>query len=164
MGRAALSERHYWDTCAWLDMLHEPPPPAPIGPMRTMWGAVERGGLEVLFSPITLTECLFHAPGNPRPFLDPHPADVLFDAAGVMLVQVDRVIGERSRTLRRQHNLSAPDSIHLACAIENNADLFITRDGGVLTKLPTLFRKDGRPLAISTPAAALGGPLFMAKQ
>lgn len=156
-----MTERHYWDTCTWLDLLHEPGPPAPMGPMRTMWGAVERGALEVLFSPITLTECLFHSAGDRRPYTDPHPSDALFDATGVVLVQVDRVIGERSRTLRRQHNLKAPDAIHLACALEHNVDHFVTRDRDA--SLPTLFRKDGKPLTISTPAEALGGPLFRGK-
>jgi predicted nucleic acid-binding protein len=154
-----LSERHYWDTCAWIDLISEPAPPAPMGPMRTMWGSVERGALEVLFSPITLTECLFRAKGDARPFTDPHPSDELFHADGVVLVQVDRVIGERSRTLRRLHNLKAPDAIHLACALEHNVDHFITRDRDV--NLPTLYRKDGKPLTISTPKEALGGPLFV---
>jgi len=153
-----LTERHYWDTCTWLDLVHEPPPPAPIGPMRMIWGAVERGALEVLFSPITLTECLFRNAGDKRPFTDPHPLDAIFDASGVVLVQVDRVIGERSRQLRRQYNLLAPDAIHLACALEHNVDQFVTRDKDA--KLPTLYRKDGQPLTISTPSETLGGPLF----
>jgi predicted nucleic acid-binding protein len=156
VGHAALSERHYWDTCAWFDLLEEPPPPATTGPMRTMWGMVERGGLEVLFSPITLTECLFRADGQGRPYADPHASDELFNAGGMVLVQVDRMIGERSRTLRRLHNLKAPDAIHLACAIEHNVDHFVTRDK---LKLPTLYRKDGRPLTISTPSEVLMGPL-----
>lgn len=129
-----------------------------MGPMRTMWGVVERGGLEVLFSPITLTECLFQRPGQARPFDEPHPFDDVFYASGVLLVQVDRIIGEQSRALRRQYKLKAPDALHLACALEHNADHFVTRDKDA--SVPTLFRKDGKPLTVSTPAEALGGPLF----
>lgn len=150
-----MSERHYWDTCAWIDLLGEAKLPT-AGPMRTLWGQLERGHLEVMFSAITLTECLFRAEGQKRPFADPHPADDLFVASGVILVQVDRVIGERSRTLRRLHNLEAPDAIHLACAIEHNADHFVTDDK---MKVPTLYRKDGRPLTVSTPRDVLLGPL-----
>jgi predicted nucleic acid-binding protein len=155
-----LTERHYWDTCAWIDLINEPT--EPTGPMRTMWIAVERGGLEVLYSPITLAECLFRKEGDERPFLDPHPSDELFDASGVIPVQVDRTIGERARSLRRQRNLSTPDAIHVACAIEHNVAQLVTRDGSVLTRLGGLYRRDGQPLVISTPAEALGGPLFKA--
>lgn len=156
-----MSERHYWDTCAWIDLINEPA--APIGPMRTMWGSVERGGLEVLFSPITLAECLFRADGEERPYTDPHPSDELFDASGVIPVQVDRVIGEAARSLRRRHNLSTPDAIHVACAAEYSVTQLVTRDGSVLTKLPRLYCKDGSVLVISTPREALGGPLFQGR-
>ena len=151
-----MTERHYWDTCAWLDLLAETKVPAASRPMHTMWGMVERGGLEVLFSPITLTECLFRAEGEDRPYTDPHPSDELFNATGVVLVQVDREIGELSRSLRRLHNVKAPDALHLACAIRHNVDHFVTRDK---LKVPTLYRKDGRRLTISTPADVLMGPL-----
>jgi predicted nucleic acid-binding protein len=136
-----LSERHYWDTCSWLELFNEPE--EPIGPMRTMWGAMERGGLEILFSALTLAECLFKREGAKPPHADPHPADEMFYASGVILVQVDREVGERARSLRRKHKLSTPDAVHLACAIQNNTDHFVTRDAEV-TKLPTLYRRDLR--------------------
>ena len=58
------------------------------------------------------------------------------------------------------YNLKTPDALHLACALEHNLDLFITRDKGDLLRLPPLFRRDTEPLSIVAPAAALGGPLF----
>jgi predicted nucleic acid-binding protein len=153
-----LSERHYWDTCIWLDLTQEPE--APAGPVRTLWNAVQQGSIELLFSAITLAEVLVRQENTPRPWDDPHDADALFDAEGLFLVQVDRIIGERARSLRRKHTLKTPDAIHLACGIEYDVDFLITRDGNDLLKLPQQYRKDGKPLAIVTPAEALGGPLF----
>jgi predicted nucleic acid-binding protein len=75
-------------------------------------------------------------------------------------VQVDRLIGERARSIRRQTGMKTPDAIHLACALEHNVDHLITRDAGVLTRHGTFFRRDGKAVSILTPANALGGPLF----
>lgn len=130
--------------------------------MRTLWGAVERGALEVLFSAVTLAEVLIKPEDDnpPRPWPDPHESDQIFDSEGLTLVQVDRVIGERSRNIRRRFNLGTADAIHLACSIEHNVDALVTRDAGDLLKLPQQRRKDGQPLAILSPADSLGGPLF----
>jgi predicted nucleic acid-binding protein len=129
--------------------------------MRTLWTAAQKGSIELLFSPITLVEVLRagseQAP--PRPWEDPQEFDALFDAEFMIPVQVDRVIAERARSIRRTYKIKAPDAIHLACAIEYNVAQLITRDGKDLKSLPAQFRADGQPLAILTPIEALHGPL-----
>lgn len=130
--------------------------------MRTLWGAVERAALEVLFSAVTLAEVLIkpEGPNPPRPWPDPHELDSIFESDGLFLVQVDRPIGEWARTIRRTTKIKTPDAIHLACALKHNVDHLVTRDSSDLLKLPPQYREDGSRLSIVTPQQALGGPLF----
>lgn len=155
-----MVERHYWDTTSWID-LHNEPVTTPPGPMRTLWQAVQHGGMELLFSAITLGEVLIKpADGSAPPWPDPNPFDDTFDDDRLILVQVDRAAGERARSIRRQYGIKAADAFHLACALENNADQFITRDDWLLKKSGQFLRKDGEPLVILTAAQALGGALW----
>lgn len=154
---ATMAERHFWDTCCWIDFVNEDGPKAP---MHTLFTAVTKGSVALVFSPVIMAELLLQEPGASRPWLDPHPTDALFETEGLILIQIDRLIGERARSLRRAHKLSTPDALHLACALEHNVDMFITRDDGILLRLPPLLRRDGEELQIVPPASAIGGPLF----
>jgi PIN domain nuclease of toxin-antitoxin system len=132
--------------------------------MRTLWQTVQQGGVELLFSAVTLAEVLIKpADGSAPPWPDPNPFDEVFENDRLTLLQVDRLIGERARSLRRMHRIKTPDALHLACALEHNVDQMITRDGWLLTKSGFFARKDGRPLMILTPDDALGGPLWAGK-
>ena len=153
-----MPDRHFWDTCCWLDYVEEQDSKQP---MTMLWGAVTRGSVELLFSPVVMAEMLMRpSRSTPRPWTDPHPIDSLFETPGLTLVQIDRPVGERARSLRRQFSLKTPDALHLAAALEHNVDVLITRDDKDLAKLPTVFRKDGEKLAILSPQAALHGPLY----
>ncbi len=156
-----MTERHYWDTTCWID-LHNEPKVGPVGPMRTLWLAVERGAVELLFSAVTLAEVLIKPEGvdPPKPWPDPNDFDVIFDSEQLIAVQVDRLVGERARSIRRQTGLKTPDAIHLACALEHNVDHLITRDPDILTRHGVFFRRDGKAISVLTPANALGGPLL----
>lgn len=156
-----MTERHYWDTTSWLQLHQEHAGPA--GAMRTLFGAVERGVLEVLFSPVTIAEVLVKPEGDaPRPWMDPLEADAIFETDGLILVQVDRIIGERARSLRRRFPLKTPDAIHLACALEYDVSTLVTTDGDLLG-LPLQFCKSGSALTIANPEQTLGGPLFQTR-
>lgn len=76
------------------------------------------------------------------------------------MVQVDRAVAERTRSLRRTFALKTPDAIHLACAIHYNVDQLISQDAALLKGHGAWFRRDGKPLSILTPSEAIGGPLF----
>ena len=153
-----MAERHFWDTCCWIDFVAEGGDPKK--PMTALWHSVATKTVELVISPVILAETLLQVPGSPRPWPDPHDADAMFDAPGVTLAQLDRRVGERARSLRRKLNLKTPDALHLACCIENNIDAFITRDASDLLKLTPVNRKDGERLWIAPPTAVLMGPLF----
>jgi predicted nucleic acid-binding protein len=155
-----LTERHYWDTTTWID-LHNEPVTIPAGPCRTLWTAVEKGSIELLFSAITIAEVLNKPDdGSPRPWPDPNDFDKIFDHDRLVLVQVDRAVAERVRSIRRRISIKTPDAIHIACALHYNADQLISRDAGVLKAHGAWFRRDGKPLSVLTPSEAIGGPLF----
>jgi len=69
---------------------------------------VTRGKVELVFSAVIMAEVLLQQAGASRPWDDPHPTDTIFDSEGLVLVQIDRPIGERARTLRRTYNTSPP--------------------------------------------------------
>ena len=153
-----MTERHFWDACCWIDFINEGGDTRQ--PMTMLWHSVVTKAVELIINPVILCETLLQVPGSPRPWQDPHPSDVMFDATGIILAQIDRRVGERARSLRRKHNLKAPDALHLACCLENNIDYLITRDGSDLLKLPSMSRQDGQVLMILKPHDVLNGPLF----
>ena len=120
-----------WDACCWIDFVNEGGDPRL--PMTALWNAVTTGSVELVINPVILCETLLQVPEQPRPWLDPHPSDTIFNTPGVVLAQLDRRVGERARSLRREHNLKSPDALHLACCIENNLDLLLTRDEPLLS-------------------------------
>ena len=122
-----MTERHYWDATAWMGYVAEIN--GTVGPMSALMTAVERGSVELLFSGVMLAEVLFRPESRPpRPWPDPHELDAIFDAPGLVLVAIDREIGELARKLRRTYPLKTPDALHLACAAYHNADYLITED------------------------------------
>ena len=153
-----MPERHFWDTCCWIDFVEEGNDPTQ--PMTALWHGVLQGMVELIISPVILCETLLQVPGSARPWPDPHPADAMFNAPGVTLAQLDRRVGERARALRRKHSLKAPDALHVAVCAENDLDAFVTRDASDLLNLPPILRKDGKQLRITAPGAILHGPLF----
>lgn len=152
-----MPERHYWDTNAWIR--YETELGNTPGPMSGFMAAVERGDVQLLFSAITFAEVLFRpARGEPRPWRDPHPLDDIFDAAGLVLVQIDREVGELARRFRRTYSIKTPDALHLACAAYYNADFLISADSDLL-KIPrdAVVRRDDVPLKIRRHNELAGG-------
>ena len=153
-----MAERQFWDACCWIDFVNEGGDAK--RPMTMLWRNVTTRAVEIIINPVILCETLLQVSGTPRPWTDPHPSDVMFDAQGVIMAQIDRRTGEWARSLRRNYNLKAPDALHLACCLEHNVDRLVTRDSSDLLRLPALHRRDAEELVIADPAAALAGPLF----
>lgn len=152
-----MTERHYWDTTAWLS--YEAELADVPGPMCGLMGAVEGGQVELLFSAITFAEVLFRpAERPPRPWPDPHELDRIFDTPGLTLVQIDREVGELARRFRRTYAIKTPDALHLACAAYFNADFLISGDGDLLN-IPRdeVSRRDDVPLKIRRHHEIAGG-------
>ena len=152
-----MAERQYWDAVCWIDFVNEGGDLT--GPMTAIWKSVGKT-LELIITPVILCEVLLQKSNTPRPWTDPHPADDMFNADGVIMAQIDRRIGERARSLRRRFKLKSPDALHLATCLLLNVEVLVTRDGSDLLGLPTMLREDGQPLHITNPDGAATGPLF----
>jgi predicted nucleic acid-binding protein len=57
--------------------------------------------------------------------------DAFFSRERLVLSEVTAAVIERASDLRTRHNFKTPDAIHLATAIEEKADLFLTGDEGL---------------------------------
>lgn len=154
-----MTERHYWDTTAWVGYVAEINGAA--GPMSGLMAGVERGNIELRFSAVTLAETLFRPEARPpRPWPDPHDLDSIFDAPGLLLVQIDREVGELARRLRRTYDLKVPDALHLACAAYHNADYLITEDKALLAIPRDVIRRRDDTFLKVRRHSELAGSLF----
>ena len=54
--------------------------------------------------------------------------DVLFASTDLDLIDIDSAVIERATEVRARYRFKTPDALHLATAIETNADLFLTGD------------------------------------
>jgi uncharacterized protein len=54
--------------------------------------------------------------------------EALFEAEGLVLIDVSAAILDRATALRAQYRFKTPDAIHLASALEAGADAFLTGD------------------------------------
>jgi len=54
--------------------------------------------------------------------------DAFFAPADLEVVEIDSHVIERATDLRARYRFKTPDAIHLAAAIEQRAELFITGD------------------------------------
>jgi predicted nucleic acid-binding protein len=64
--------------------------------------------------------------------------DEFFDRTSVVLTEISAAIVERATALRALHGFKTADSLHLATAIEQRADVFLTGDVG-LARCPGLI-------------------------
>lgn len=57
--------------------------------------------------------------------------DQFFSASGLHIVEILEPVVERATTLRASYGFPTPDALHLASAIEERADLFLTGDAAL---------------------------------
>lgn len=118
---------------------------------RRVLQAAERGVLEIVCSSICLVEVV-----RPNPDADSRSLDIrdFFDNDYILLVDVDKQIGDHARTLMLagHSRLKPVDAIHLATASTANAEEFHTFDEKLLTLNGKIERADSTPLRICKPA------------
>ena len=79
-------------------------------------------------SVLTLTEVLVHPLKTHNSALAQAYETILRHSAGFHLVNIDVEVGRRAAELRSHYGLRTPDALHLAAAVENDCDAFITND------------------------------------
>lgn len=96
--------------------------------MRPFFQAMDRGGLVVVTSIITLVEVLVHPLKHGDATLAQQYRNTLLSSRGLTSIPVSHNIAEEAARLRAAHNLRTPDSIQMARALLAGAGYFLTND------------------------------------
>ena len=102
--------------------------------------AAERGDLTIVASTFVIAE-LVHSPGRPELVTPEQDAAIerRFLNDWTELVELDAVIAARARRIAREHGLKPADAVHIATALQADADVFLSWDDHFLGKtLPGL--------------------------
>jgi predicted nucleic acid-binding protein len=157
---ATSPSRVAWDSCTWIAHIQGEKILGPDGKTviedrgamcRPVLDAAERGVIEIVVSAIVLVEVLAR---NRTSGFDDHQVRDFFDNDYILLVNVDKQLGDFARRLMLAGHpgLKPPDAIHLATACIANVDAFHTFDDPLLALDGVIDRLDGTRLVIKKPA------------
>lgn len=154
---------YYWDACAWLGLINQES--AKHRELEIIWKAAEDGRCRILTSTLSQVEVFKKRceDADPKPLSEGSDKEIseLFQQPHVTRANLDPVVAEDARRIRRLHGLKAPDAIHLATALFWNCDAMHTYDSEDLIRLSgAMKRRDGEPLHICIPDETTDGPLF----
>jgi len=96
--------------------------------VRAIFQRLAKGDLEIVTSAITLTEVLV------MPFQTGHTQyereyrEMLLNTEHISVVPVMPAVAIQAAKLRAKYRLRTPDALHIASAIESQADAFLTND------------------------------------
>jgi len=158
---ATSLKKFYWCSCTWLALIQDEIVVA--GGVAESRGSLCRavikvaaqGGAEIYTSGLSLVEVC-----KPKVNGDVAGEDLVkdfFENDYIVIVAVDRQVGEIGRTLMRSGypGLKPMDASHIAAAIVSRVDELHTFDDAVLNLDNKIDRLDGKKLRICKPA--LGG-------
>lgn len=120
------------DTAPLIYYLEEHP--TYIARIDPSFDALERGGIQVVTSAVTMVEVLVVPYRNADARLARHYRDLLLNTSGLSTIPLSTQIAEEAARLRASHNLRTPDAIQLATALSAGAAALVTND----TRLPNL--------------------------
>jgi predicted nucleic acid-binding protein len=158
-------KRVYWDACTWIALIQDERVLLSSGAYEargTMCRAViesaKKGGVEILTSTLNLVEVC----KSTKVTADKIAA--FFETDYVLLVNLDRAVGERARDLMNAgfSSLKPPDAVHLAtAAISPDVEQFHTFDDRLLRLDGLIDKSNGAKLKICKPdAGASPAPLL----
>jgi predicted nucleic acid-binding protein len=102
--------------------------PIYVHKMKRFFNGVNIGSFEAVTSVITLTEVLTKPLKSKDNAVEQGYRTLLQDTRHITLISVTAPIAERAADLRQRYNLHTPDALHLASAIEESCDAFLTND------------------------------------
>jgi predicted nucleic acid-binding protein len=121
----------YWDTMLFVYWLEEHPVYLPK--VQHVLGKMAERGDQLCASPFTLAELLV----GPAKTANPAIADQIreaFRSPEIRLLPFDAGAAEHFASIRAKLGVRPADAIHLACAAQGGADIFLTNDGSLARK------------------------------
>ena len=137
MFAGTMLRRVYFDSCCFIELAKGQFGKMTIDNGKHIWyletliRSSKMGKLQVCTSMLAVAECV-SADGDLSPAVRQMFVGLLTSGkGGVLLLQDDLWVIERARDLRWKEglNFKCPDSVHIASAIENKCDEFLTMDG-----------------------------------
>ena len=125
-GQLSSIHRLFLDTAPVIYYVEQHPRYLPL--MDQIFQLVDAGELQIVTSPITLAECLV------LPFREDQKdavqifTDLIIEGPSTQFYTIAQSAGERAAQLRAQHNLSLPDALQVAVALDAGCDAFLTND------------------------------------
>jgi predicted nucleic acid-binding protein len=159
---AAAPRRLYWDACAWIALIQKEKIRLANGltedremMCRSVVEAAKKGAIEILTSALSLAEVC------KDPAIRGRGADAIsdyFESDYILLVNLDRLVGERARTLMMAGHtaLKPPDAAHIATAAISGVEEMHTFDRNLINLDGMVDKADGTKLKICKPDP--GGP------
>lgn len=114
------------DTSIWIYHIQKDPDYFYI--TYQLFKQLEKPHSKIVFSVLGLTELLTGPKKLGDEALVNSYLDILSQHDNLAIINVDRIIAEEAAELRARYNLRTPDAIHLATAIVERAEVFITND------------------------------------
>ena len=105
--------------------------PRYIAWMDEVFQLADANALQIVTSPITLAECLVMPLRQDDTTIVQLFTDLIVNGPSTHFHSIDQQIGAMAATLRAQHNLSLPDAIQAAVALDAGCDAFLTNDPGL---------------------------------
>jgi len=115
--------------------------PTYAAPLFPVFRDIERGRCRAVASTLAFLEVLVQpsrgGDGARRAAL----AALLASFPGIMWIAVDLAVADRAASLGARYRLRTPDAIHLATAVHEGADVFLTNDHDLLlvSEVPVLL-------------------------
>jgi predicted nucleic acid-binding protein len=117
------------DTAPLIYYIEENPTYLPL--VKPFFQSLDSGEFRAVTSTVTLLEVLTHPFRQKQSKLVQQYRDILLHSENLATAPLLPEIAERAARLRAEHNVSTPDAIQLATALESKATYFLTNDAGL---------------------------------
>lgn len=143
----------YWDACAFLGWLRGEEDKAPT--CRAVISEAQAGRVRIVTSTLTLPEVLWLKGKDPVAVQHRERIRAFFRHEWIVLIHLDRAIGELAQEVVWEHGIRPKDAVHVATALKAGVEQLDTFDQGLQRASGTLGHP---PLSIGVPG--IEGQLF----
>jgi len=102
--------------------------PARLILMMEIFRRIAAGTPEAYTSPVTLAECLIAPLRLGQVQLQQDFTDLILEGENTTFVEISAVLGRRAAEVRAQYNLTLPDAIQVAVALQSGCEAILTND------------------------------------
>jgi predicted nucleic acid-binding protein len=121
--------RLFLDTAPVIYYLEKHPRYAPI--VRYIFDRIDDGSVSAVASPVTLAECLVAPYRLGLTELQRDFSELIVNGRHTVFAVIDHECAHRAAELRARYNLTLPDALQIALALNTGCDAFLTNDSAL---------------------------------